>query len=164
MERRIKIEIAVLMIVVATVPTAAYALGQYWVSQAVFAPPLSLRVELIGNQHRAGEVMSISFTLTNIARRYILLTFPTPQTFDFLVRNALGEIIYVWSWGKYWIQVLMPAHLNPWQSIQETLSWTPDTPGIYTLTGYTVNFWLGSWEDGERYNLTAQPIPFEVIG
>lgn len=108
--------------------------------------------------------MNVSFTLTNTGTRPILLTFPYSPTFDFSVKDFGGAIIYVWSWDKgYWPSVF-ECHLEPWQSMQATLSWTPDTPGVYTLTGYTEPFRLEGWEYGEWFRVRAKPIQFEVIG
>jgi hypothetical protein len=45
-------------------------------------------------------------TLRNTLADPLRLDFPTPQVFDLAVRDERGEIVYQWSDGKYFPQVL----------------------------------------------------------
>ena len=153
--------VVVAIVIIATIGPLSSATG---FSQKVTNPPLCLVVELDKGTYVLGEVLKVRFTLTNIGREPILLTFPDTQTFDFLIKDINGEVVHKWSWGWMFAQVIVERSLAPGQSIQEILSWNVGVSGLLTLTGYTVTFWIGSWVDGERLNLTTQPIQFEVFG
>lgn len=161
-ERDTKVVIlAVVLFLLLTIPMVVYSAEELGLSSTVNLPPLSLNVELAENQLRRGEVMNVRFTLTNIGNNSIELAFPG-QTFDFSVESMKGVIIYVWSWDKVFIAVMLEIELSPGESLQRTLSWTPSILGWFRLTGYTVTFWLGGWAEGVRLSLRAQPITFEV--
>ncbi|MFX1486384.1 MAG: BsuPI-related putative proteinase inhibitor [Promethearchaeota archaeon] len=159
MEKGTMIGIAALIIVIVATPPVAYILWRHLRSEPTFAPPVSLRVEIAANQHTAGEVMGVTFILTNTAERAIELWFPCSDLFDFLIRNAHGTIIYKWSQDHpCYLMYVSNITLGPYQSTQQTLNWTPSTPGTYTVTGSS-SFGLF----GEGYTLVVQPIPFVVI-
>lgn len=127
--------------------------------QTAANPPLLLAVELSKRTYILGETLSARFTLTNTALWPIEIVFSSSKTFDFFVRDTDGGVIYQWSWDKMFLQMLSPFHLNPFESISRTLSWTPNVAGWFTLTGFTATFGIGHYGP---FNLATQPIVFEI--
>ena len=60
----------------------------------------------------SAPLMTARMTLRDTAEP-IVLTFPTGQTFDFVIRNEHGDIVYRWSDGMAFTQVIRTEVLGP---------------------------------------------------
>jgi len=71
---------------------------------ANFMPPI--------DPGRVAPVLRARLTLRNTADS-VQLTFPSGQTFDFLIKNEKGDVIYRWSDGKAFTLVFRTGTLGP---------------------------------------------------
>jgi TusA-related sulfurtransferase len=88
------------------------------------------------------------FTVQNIGKRSYTLSFPDAQRYDFMVQNAAGEAVYVWSDDKIFVQEIGKSFVNA----GERLSFRPYPhlnlsgvlkklqPGEYKLTAILCNY------------------------
>jgi len=84
-----------------------------------------------------GEPVPLRFEVINISSEAIEFTFPTGQQFDFLLRNR-EQVIWRWSYGKQFIQIITKISIEPGQSLIYRVEWpqvdnlgNPVPPGKY---------------------------------
>ncbi|QSR87610.1 proteinase inhibitor [Candidatus Methylacidiphilum infernorum] len=90
--------------------------------------------------------LRIVLTVVNNGRRTYTFSFPDSQRFDFRIRNASGQIIYVWSEDKEFLPIVGTTALNPNDSLTysevvalEDLD-QPLTPGTYWIESILANY------------------------
>ncbi len=77
----------------------------------------------------------INFEFKNNTSKEIVLTFPTSQTYDFILQNQNGDILYKWSEGKSFLEVLTAKTIPPFGKWEEIIkvSFPEVDKGIYNL-------------------------------
>ncbi len=56
--------------------------------------------------YRVGTTITVKYTLTNLADKPLVLTFPTTQQYDWTVTDAEGNLVYRWSGGRAFAQLV----------------------------------------------------------
>lgn len=82
------------------------------------------------------EPAAIRFALqvVNRGKKSIELTFPSGQTYDFVILDSLGREVWRWSRGRLFTQALQNKLLSRGESLDMTETWSAPTlrPGTYT--------------------------------
>jgi len=60
--------------------------------------------------YRVGTTITVKYTITNLTDKPLVLTFPTIQQYDWTITNAEGKLVYRWSAGKAFAQIV--THLT----------------------------------------------------
>jgi hypothetical protein len=102
-------------------------------------------------EYQIGESVEVGIILRNVGQSAASLTFTTSQVFDLVVKRA-EEVVYVWSKGRVFAQVIDEFNLAPSDVIERKLSWTPRASGSYVLEGQTPRFIA----DGEELMLKTR--------
>ena len=97
--------------------------------------------------YRRNQPVRITLVKTNISSRPVTLTYPTSQRFEFLVRrgSAAGPIVWRWSEGRVFAQVIQRVTIQPGQSQVFRVTWDqvdnqgrPVGSGVFTVQGENV--------------------------
>lgn len=56
--------------------------------------------------YRVGTTITVKYTITNLTDKPLVLTFPSAQQYDWTITNAEGNLIYRWSDGRAFAQVI----------------------------------------------------------
>ncbi|MEW6622860.1 MAG: BsuPI-related putative proteinase inhibitor [Bacillota bacterium] len=96
--------------------------------------------------YRRTQPVCMTLVKINISGSPITLTYPTTQRFDFIVRRGVtGPIVWRWSTGRVFAQVVETVVIPPGQSQIFTFTWDqigddgrPVAPGIYTVQAENV--------------------------
>lgn len=96
--------------------------------------------------YQRGQPVQLQLVKTNISNRPITLTYNTAQRFDFFVRRGTaGPVVWQWSRGRVFAQVVQRVTLAPGQSQVFTATWDQRTnegnrvqPGLYTVQAENV--------------------------
>lgn len=83
---------------------------------------LRLVLQTPKSSYRLGEPIPLKFEVINTGATPVELTFPTGQRFDLLIRRE-GELIWRWSFGKQFIQVVSQVRLEPDQVLSFEVEW-----------------------------------------
>lgn len=96
-------------------------------------PPLDLRLPTLLTANLAvavTDVVTFTFTVTNGATAPATIEFPTAQQYDFAVTNiATGGVVWRWSAGRLFAQMLGTRILAPGEKLVFTEQWTPTVKG-----------------------------------
>lgn len=95
--------------------------GEAGEGDASAPPPLAASVDV---QVTDGGVR-LSLHITNTTSRPIEFSFPTSQRYDFVVARPSGEVVWRWSEGMAFLQVLSQATLAPGESWDMEAVWEP---------------------------------------
>jgi hypothetical protein len=103
-------------------------------------PPAEQRKAVSGQPVEAslavtvGKGVEFSFNVTNNAARKVEFLFPSGQTHDLVVSDALGREVWRWSDGRMFTQVLQTRVLESNGTLRwdAAMSGTPLAPGRYT--------------------------------
>lgn len=101
--------------------------------------------------YRAGDPVLMRMTIKNVGTEPTTLRFGSSQRFDFVVRHiTTGEVVWQWSFDRYFLWVLGGATLQPGESWVITEEWKQQNnggnqvrTGIYRLEGV-----LPIWDPG----------------
>lgn len=63
--------------------------------------------------YKPGEPIVLSLTVYNYTPHRMTFTFPDAQRFDFEVKNEEGKVVYRWSKGKSFAQMMGEKTLGP---------------------------------------------------
>ena len=98
---------------------------------------LDLAVAYLAEPSSAGTRVGWRVTLRNRTRKALVLSFPTSQYADVIVRRG-GERRHLWSWRKAFFQLLTARTLGPRETYTCTLRPTvlELEPGRYELIAY----------------------------
>lgn len=79
-----------------------------------------------------GKEVDLNFLLTNGETRKVELSFPSGQTHDFVVLDALDREVWRWSTGRIFTQAMQNQVLEQNESLTYRASWDPgDRHGTY---------------------------------
>ena len=85
-----------------------------------FTSNLELKVETSFNTYFFGETINIEIKLKNIGDKPVRIEFPTSQNADCqiytVINNQLKDLIYHWSYGRAFLQVITPLSLEAGES------------------------------------------------
>jgi len=56
--------------------------------------------------------VEISVSVTNTGNESIFIEFPDSQSADFTIKTESGCLIYWWSFGKFFLQMICPLTIN----------------------------------------------------
>ena len=56
--------------------------------------------------YRVGTTITVKYTITNLTDKPLVLTFPSAQQYDWTITDAEGNLIYRWSDGRAFAQVI----------------------------------------------------------
>lgn len=96
--------------------------------KVVAEPPIASNLDV-----RVRDGVQLSFRVTNNEPRRVELLFPSGQTHDFLVLDSLGRVMWRWSEGRMFTQVVQNRVLDSSASMgYEAECRTVLAPGQYT--------------------------------
>jgi len=110
----------------------------------VSAPEQGFTVALDNLVYPAGGNVTARLTIRNTQSQPLVLTFPNGQRYDVVVRDAKGAVVYQWSRGKLFIQMVGSIAVNGEQTWLVPFT-APDAAGKYT-----VEAWLASDPPADR--------------
>lgn len=116
-----------------SVPRMAFGLQKGETPNKSSQLSVSLRTER--DRYRVGERIPLTLTLHNETATPVTLRFPDTRTFDFRARRAEdGEVVWQWSWGYVFAEVLTEQTLAPGETLIITEFWEAAGPaGDYLL-------------------------------
>ena len=80
--------------------------------------------------------VTLTLTVTNRSQAPVVLTFPTEQRFDVVVRDAAGRDVWRWATGRMFAQMIGRETLPPSGTLVYTARVeTQLAPGAHTATG-----------------------------
>lgn len=130
---------------------------------------LLLTISIDKPLYHMGDVMYVTLKLTNInSEKMMHITYFTSQKFDFEILDKEGNVVYKWSKGRMFSQVVTSMILDPGESIEQSFSITLEgppkqpqlVPGNYKIVGMTVRFLL----DDKRIQIKTPEIEFRIKG
>ncbi|MDA0711149.1 MAG: BsuPI-related putative proteinase inhibitor [bacterium] len=148
--------------------------------------PLSASLRTDRDAYQAGDTVTVSYKLTNIADSLVVLHFNSGQRYD-IVLNAPDEPIWGWSWTMGFTSEIGELALAPGESFafeeQIDLKVLPETKdpidGVYVIRAYMTSvgdldsdateaktrFWMGKIPRPEPYPvpLPVEPIPSRLL-
>jgi len=85
----------------------------------------------------AGDSVRLTLRITNASRDAIPLTFPTGQSYDFVIRRD-GREVWRWSEGMMFTQAIRQETLAPDETRTYTASWShpADSRGAFSAEGW----------------------------
>ena len=84
---------------------------------------LSLVLSVSNAIPHVGENTSLQLTATNTGDIPYALTFPTSQRYDFIARDANGEVVWTWSHDRAFAQVTSRETIHPGETWTYTETW-----------------------------------------
>jgi len=121
---------------------------------------LKLSMSIDADEYKTGQQMNVSLKLSNEEESKVELEFSTSQVFDFRIIDGVGKEVYVWSSGRFFLQVIRRIPLKADQTFEEKLTYVINLqPGNYAIIGMTVNFLT---EAGQSVILETTPVLFTV--
>ncbi|MHB8106348.1 MAG: BsuPI-related putative proteinase inhibitor [Candidatus Cryosericum sp.] len=88
--------------------------------------------------YRVGTPATVRCTLTNLTSSPMVLTFPTTQEYDWTITDAKGGLVYRWSAGKAFAQVV--THLTIPAGAGDSFESSWDIPRDLKPSGFYVYF------------------------
>lgn len=88
--------------------------------------------------YQPGETLRMQMQVKNLGPEPVVLQFMTGQTYDFTVHNAEGGLVWRWSQGRMFTQMLQSRTVKPGEGYTLTEEWViPETlpPGFYRVRG-----------------------------
>lgn len=115
---------------------------------------LRLTMAIQKTAFKTGELINITFTVTNIGTQTVGYT-RSPPEFDFIVYNSSNSNLYQWTSNKIFIAIILVTFLDPGDSYTSILNWpqtcnqtaynnegVPISPGQYSIIGLFLHFKL----------------------
>jgi hypothetical protein len=88
--------------------------------------------------YRVGTTITVKYTVTNLTDKPLVLTFPTTQQYDWTVTDAEGNLVYRWSDGKAFGQVVTQLTIPVGTSDSFESSWA--IPRDLKPNGFYIHF------------------------
>jgi len=88
--------------------------------------------------YRVGTTITVKYTITNLTNKPLVLTFPTIQQYDWTVTDAKGNLVYRWSAGKAFAQVVTHLTISAGASNSFKSSW--GIPRDLKPNGFYIHF------------------------
>lgn len=124
---------------------------------------LSLVLSVSNATPHVGENTTLRLTATNTGDIPYALTFPTSQRYDFIARDANGDVVWTWSHDRAFAQVATRETIYPGETWTYTETWDlHDNDGdALPPAGYTVEGELASIGEPQSnsVSLTVEPAP-----
>jgi len=118
-----------------TEPTGAKT--QFAVGKAG-TPDLSVSFTTDKLIYRVGTTITVKYTITNLTDKPLVLTLPTTQQYDWTVTDAEGNLVYRWSDGKAFGQVVTQLTIPVGTSDSFESSWA--IPRDLKPNGFYIHF------------------------
>lgn len=107
--------------------------------------PMDLKTDLFCDKkvYKRGEKIKLTIKARNDGQRPVILPLPTAKQYDFTVRNKDGEMVWQWSNGKFFINMLQSmifalreekVYTQDWNMKDNSGRTVP--AGIYTIEGF----------------------------
>ena len=107
--------------------------------------PLDLKTDLICDKkvYKRGEKIKLTIKARNDGKRPVILPLPTAKQYDFTVRNKDGEMVWQWSNGKFFINMLQSmifalreekVYTHTWNMKDNSGKTVP--AGVYTIEAF----------------------------
>jgi len=79
----------------------------------------------------------VSLHVVNTGKKRVELTFPSGQTYDFVILDSLGREVWRWADGRMFTQALRNRLLAGGEALDFEATWEPPVlpPGRYTARG-----------------------------
>lgn len=108
------------------------------------ATPASSKVDAQLYVHASDASIRFALRVVNTSKKRIELTFPSGQTYDFVILDTLGREMWRWGNGRMFTQALRNKPLSAGEALEleETMKATVIPPGRYTARAVltSVNF------------------------
>ena len=88
--------------------------------------------------YRVGTKLTVSYTITNLGAEALDLVFPSAQQIDWTVTDAQGNLLYRWSDGKAFAQVV--THVTVPAGGTQTFGGSWDIPRDLKPNGFYIHF------------------------
>jgi hypothetical protein len=88
--------------------------------------------------YRVGTTISVKYTITNLTNKPLVLTFSTIQQYDWTITNAEGKLVYRWSAGKAFAQIVTHLTIPAGASDDFESSWA--IPRDLKPNGFYIHF------------------------
>ena len=87
--------------------------------------------------HAGPSSVRLAMQVVNGSGKRVELTFPSGQTYDFVILDSLGREMWQWSSGRMFTQALRNRVLKGGETLDLEETWTTTTlaPGRYTARG-----------------------------
>ena len=87
--------------------------------------------------HASDSSVRLALHVVNASKKRVELTFPSGQTYDFVILDSLGREMWRWGTGRMFTQALRNKLLAGGETMdmEETWSSAPLPPGKYTARG-----------------------------
>ena len=119
---------------------------------------LKLTVTVADVSVQQGEMLSVTFDLTNTGNEELTFSTSSSKLFDFTI--DAGGASYTWSSDMQFTQVITPYTLSPSETISRTLEWPVNLqPSSGQIVGSTAELTLGD----EKVTVTASSIDIQVV-
>ncbi len=100
---------------------------------------LELTLRLDRADYKPGDKLNATIRLANKSpNQEITAMFTSSKKFDLKALDAEGKLIFTWSEGRFFTQVITKATLQPGEILEQTLTWRIDPElreGTYKLVG-----------------------------
>ncbi|HDJ25959.1 MAG TPA: hypothetical protein ENF34_01415 [Candidatus Bathyarchaeota archaeon] len=108
--------------------------GQEATMEGVSWESYGLRFELSVDLEE--KELVVRMAVENVASEPITLAFRTSQVWDVEIRDSGGRVLWRWSAGKAFLQVVQYRKLAPGEEMAFQTEWEAPGPGHYTVVGY----------------------------
>ena len=88
--------------------------------------------------YRVGTTITVKYTITNLSDKPLVLTFPTTQQYDWTITDGEGNLVYRWSAGKAFGQMVTNLTIGVGASDGFESSWA--IPRDLKPNGFYVHF------------------------
>jgi len=128
------------------------------VGESAVVNGLKLTVTVADVSVQQGEMLSVTFDLTNTGNEELTFSTSSSKLFDFTI-DAEGAS-YTWSSDMQFAQVITPYTLSPSETISRTLEWSVNLqPSSGQIVGSTAELNFGD----QKIMVTASTIAIQVI-
>ncbi|HEY8965097.1 MAG TPA: BsuPI-related putative proteinase inhibitor, partial [Candidatus Methylacidiphilales bacterium] len=113
---------------------------------SVDVDPAGLSLASYASDASGAHLLRVGFTLKNIGKRTYTLSFPSSQRFELLLKNPAGQVVYMWSHDKRFLDEVGILMINPTDQVgyTETIPldriYAPLVPGTYTVDFRLANY------------------------
>jgi hypothetical protein len=80
----------------------------------------------------AANEVRFAFNVTNVGKKHVELSFPSGQSYDFVVVDSLGREVWHWSTGRMFTQGVQNKQLGTGDVMHVSEAWKHPTRGRYT--------------------------------
>lgn len=96
------------------------------------APKAEAKIDSRFDVTVAPRAIQFALGVRNVGQKHVELTFPSGQSYDFVVVDSVGREVWRWSSGRMFTQGVQNKQLSTGDSMRARESWTSPPPGHYT--------------------------------